>query len=264
MRHYTDRLPDSPATLKGFLRERRARIRPESLGLPPRSRSRVAGLRREDVAELMNVSTLWYALFESGTSHRRFSAAFLNRLAEILALDEGDRDLMFRLVLACNCGAPDVQGAWDDSRWFSSMNEIADMARKLAVEQSIDGAARVACCRLRALLDSASPGVTLWLEREGSFAATHYEGRDNAAMIVGRTIPAAAWADAQTLDVASTSARSAIVVPAGVERMLGFLCVDSPFPNAFTQREAEVARTFGQQLGHALLAATLPTAEIAV
>jgi GAF domain-containing protein len=164
--------------------------------------------------------------------------------------------------LACDCGAPDVQGTWDDSRWFTSMNEIADTARKLAVERSIDGAAKLACCRLRGLLDSALPGLTLWLEREGALAATHYEGRDDPATIVGRTMPAGLVV--RPLDVASASARSAIVVPVGLERMLGILCIDSPFPNAFTQREEQVSQTFGKQLGHALMAATLASAEIAV
>jgi transcriptional regulator with XRE-family HTH domain len=280
MRPYTDRILDSSGALKGFLRERRARILPESFGLPARTRGTAAGLRREDVAELMNVSTLWYALFESGTSHRRFSAAFLNRLAEILALGKCDRDVLFRLVLACGCGAPDVQGEWDDSRWNKSMNAIADMARTLAVERSIDGAAKLACGRLRGLLDSALPGITLWLEHDGAFAAVHYEGRDNPAAIVGRTLAAAAWPEhcevrgsalvvprlgvARVLDVASANSRSAIIVPVGLERLLGILCIDSPFPNAFTQREAEITQTFGKQLGHALMAASVGIAKIAV
>lgn len=62
-------------------------------------RRRVAGLRREEVAELVGVSPNWYALFEAGKADRRFSAAFVQRVAEALRLDERERGMLFRLAL---------------------------------------------------------------------------------------------------------------------------------------------------------------------
>jgi transcriptional regulator with XRE-family HTH domain len=85
--------------LKTLLTNWRARLRPQDVGLPITPRRRVAGLRREEVAELVGVSANWYALFETGSDQRRFSAAFVQRVAETLLLDERERALLFRLAL---------------------------------------------------------------------------------------------------------------------------------------------------------------------
>lgn len=52
--------------IKDFLMTRRARIRPEQVGLPPGRRRRVPGLRREEVAQLAGVSTEYYIQIERG------------------------------------------------------------------------------------------------------------------------------------------------------------------------------------------------------
>ncbi|MCA8905538.1 MAG: helix-turn-helix domain-containing protein [Hyphomonas sp.] len=49
-----------------FLRSRREAIRPESLGLPPNGRRRTPGLRRDEVAELADISVDWYIRLEQG------------------------------------------------------------------------------------------------------------------------------------------------------------------------------------------------------
>src|ERR1700744_1188431 len=49
-----------------FLSSRRARIKPEDVGLPPGGRRRVPGLRREEVAQLAGVSTEYYVQIERG------------------------------------------------------------------------------------------------------------------------------------------------------------------------------------------------------
>jgi transcriptional regulator with XRE-family HTH domain len=56
-------------------------------------------LRREEVAELVGVSPNWYAAFEMGNSDRNFSPAFVQRVAEALQLDQGERVRLFRLAL---------------------------------------------------------------------------------------------------------------------------------------------------------------------
>ncbi|MFC4137617.1 MULTISPECIES: helix-turn-helix transcriptional regulator [unclassified Microbacterium] len=50
--------------LAAFLRDRRARVDRAALGLPVAARSRVSGLRREEVATLAGVSVTWYTWLE--------------------------------------------------------------------------------------------------------------------------------------------------------------------------------------------------------
>jgi transcriptional regulator with XRE-family HTH domain len=85
--------------LRTLLTNWRARLRPQDVGLPMTPRRRVVGLRREEVAELVGVSPNWYAMFETGGHRRRFSAAFVQRVAETLLLDERERASLFRLAL---------------------------------------------------------------------------------------------------------------------------------------------------------------------
>jgi PAS domain-containing protein len=49
-----------------FLRSRREAIRPETLGLPAGGRRRTPGLRRDEVAELADISVDWYIRLEQG------------------------------------------------------------------------------------------------------------------------------------------------------------------------------------------------------
>jgi transcriptional regulator with XRE-family HTH domain len=54
------------AELREFLRARRRALTPGAVGLPARRRWGFLGLRLQDVAELAQVSTSWYASFELG------------------------------------------------------------------------------------------------------------------------------------------------------------------------------------------------------
>src|ERR1700722_8041904 len=56
--------------LGAFLRSRRERLRPEDAGLPPGSRRRTPGLRREEVAVLAHISTEYYVRLEQGRAPR--------------------------------------------------------------------------------------------------------------------------------------------------------------------------------------------------
>ena len=47
--------------LADFLKTRRAAVKPSDVGLPESPRKRTPGLRREDVAELADLSESWYA-----------------------------------------------------------------------------------------------------------------------------------------------------------------------------------------------------------
>ncbi|MFE6778224.1 helix-turn-helix domain-containing protein [Streptomyces sp. NPDC057702] len=72
--------------LGAFLRARRARVRPEELGLVPGPARRVPGLRRVEVALLAGVSTDYYTHLEQGRE-RHPSIRVLDALATALRLD---------------------------------------------------------------------------------------------------------------------------------------------------------------------------------
>lgn len=71
-----------------FLRARRARVRPEDVGLPELpGKRRVAGLRREELSQLAGVSVSYYTRLEQGQSVNA-SDGVLDALATALRLDE--------------------------------------------------------------------------------------------------------------------------------------------------------------------------------
>jgi transcriptional regulator with XRE-family HTH domain len=85
------------AELAAFLRARRERITPEQAGLPPGSRRRTPGLRREEVAQLSGVGVTWYTWLEQG---RQINASpqVLGAVARTLLLDQAEREHLFQLA----------------------------------------------------------------------------------------------------------------------------------------------------------------------
>lgn len=73
-----------------FLHSRRARIRPEELGLRPYGRRRVPGLRREELAEFAGISLDYYVRLEQGRS-QHVSDEVLNAVARVLQFDATER-----------------------------------------------------------------------------------------------------------------------------------------------------------------------------
>jgi transcriptional regulator with XRE-family HTH domain len=89
---------DRRAELGEFLRSRRARLRPEELGLSAYGpRRRVPGLRREELAQLAGVSIDHYIRLEQGRS-LHFSAEILDSVARALRLDAAERAHLHRLA----------------------------------------------------------------------------------------------------------------------------------------------------------------------
>ncbi|MGO4616903.1 helix-turn-helix domain-containing protein [Nocardia sp. 2YAB30] len=80
-----------------FLKSRRAELSPRTVGLPdtggPR---RVEGLRRAEVAQLAAISTDYYTRLEQGRIQA--SGPVLSTLAEVLHLDDDQRDYLFELA----------------------------------------------------------------------------------------------------------------------------------------------------------------------
>ncbi len=85
------------AALAGFLRSRRQRLQPEDLGMPRGSRRRTAGLRREEVAAQVGMSTDYYSRIERGRSPQP-SEQMVAALARGLRLSLDERDHLFRLA----------------------------------------------------------------------------------------------------------------------------------------------------------------------
>jgi transcriptional regulator with XRE-family HTH domain len=83
--------------LGGFLRARRARLRPEDLGMAPGKRRRTPGLRREEVALLAGVGLTWYTWLEQG---RPINASFqvLDAIARTLRMDDAERAHFYQLA----------------------------------------------------------------------------------------------------------------------------------------------------------------------
>ncbi|MEU0808214.1 helix-turn-helix transcriptional regulator [Streptomyces sp. NPDC005970] len=75
--------------LGDFLRSRRARIRPDDVGLISHGRRRVPGLRREEVAQLAGVSVDYYVRLEQGRG-TNVSDAVLDAVARVLRLNEAE------------------------------------------------------------------------------------------------------------------------------------------------------------------------------
>lgn len=82
--------------LAAFLRSRRERLTPASVGLAEGFRRRTPGLRREEVALLAGVGTTWYTWLEQGRDVRP-SPEVLSALADALKLDVAERRHLYLL-----------------------------------------------------------------------------------------------------------------------------------------------------------------------
>ena len=128
------------SALRNFLTSCRERLRPYDVGLPSVERRRRPGLRREEVAELAGVSAHWYALFESGTSHRRFSVDFVRRVADVLQLDERERATLNRLALPEVATAIEVFERSVQDGTFRSFKKIRAFSRSIHTASSFEEA----------------------------------------------------------------------------------------------------------------------------
>src|SRR3954467_10182796 len=83
--------------LGAFLKARRAQLTPQECGLPdPDSARRVAGLRREEVAQLAAISVDYYTRLEQGRV--RASVPVLTTLARALSLDGDQETYLYELA----------------------------------------------------------------------------------------------------------------------------------------------------------------------
>src|SRR5207244_6776798 len=79
----------SRSELGDFLRSRRQRLTPKTVGLPAGRRRRTSGLRREEVAELAGIGVDWYVRLEQGRSVTP-SVTTVDSLARALRLSKAE------------------------------------------------------------------------------------------------------------------------------------------------------------------------------
>lgn len=93
-----------------FLKARRAELTPREAGLGDVAGiRRVPGLRREEVARLASISTDYYTRIEQGRIHA--SAPVLGSLADVLRLDDDQRNYLFSLA-----GKPSMRAPRQDAQ----------------------------------------------------------------------------------------------------------------------------------------------------
>jgi hypothetical protein len=109
--------------LAAFLRTRRERVAPEDVGLPPGSRRRTAGLRREELAQLAGVGITWYTWLEQGRPIN-VSVQVLDAVARTLRLDAIERAHLFRLAEVPGAGT--MSGGCDDCPLPAEIQQILD------------------------------------------------------------------------------------------------------------------------------------------
>jgi transcriptional regulator with XRE-family HTH domain len=93
-----------------FLRTRRARIAPESVGIPRGERRRVPGLRRDELARLAGVSVEYYTRLEQGRSPN-VSDSVLEAIAAALSLNDTELNHLRTLVRPTRRARPSPRGA---------------------------------------------------------------------------------------------------------------------------------------------------------
>ncbi|MEV5241064.1 helix-turn-helix transcriptional regulator [Streptomyces cinnamoneus] len=115
---------DQRTELSEFLRSRRARLRPEDVGLSAHGgRRRVPGLRREELSQLAGVSVAYYTRLEQGRG-QNVSAAVLDAIAGALRLNRAERDHLNRL--ARPAARPSRAGAGRPQRVRPAVQQLID------------------------------------------------------------------------------------------------------------------------------------------
>ena len=106
--------------LAAFLRSRRDRLAPESVGFPSFGRRRAPGLRREEVAQLAGVGVTWYTWLEQGRPIN-VSSQVLTAIARALQLDEDESGHLFTLA-----GLPETVAVPEREIIIGSIRAILD------------------------------------------------------------------------------------------------------------------------------------------
>lgn len=121
--------------LGDFLRARRARLRPDDVGLASYGARRVAGLRREEVAVLAGMNSDCYARLEQGRE-RGPSPLILESIAGALRMNDQAREHMFRLAGTAPGGARTQPGEAVSTTLRQLLDGYPNAASSLAARAS--------------------------------------------------------------------------------------------------------------------------------
>jgi transcriptional regulator with XRE-family HTH domain len=146
---------DNRAELSEFLRSRRARLRPEDVGLPLFSgRRRVPGLRREEIAAMAGISADYYVRLEQGRL-QNVSESILEAVARALRLDEAERTHLYNIAKpARRAQRARPQSVRASQQWLLDALHAAPayiLGRRLDVVAWNDMASALLCVDLAAL-----------------------------------------------------------------------------------------------------------------
>jgi transcriptional regulator with XRE-family HTH domain len=119
-----------PQELGQLLRSRRERLTPAEVGLPTGTRRRTAGLRREEVASLANLSTTYYTFLEQGRPVRP-SVQILDALAAALRMSEAEHRYLLVLGLGQELLEINDAGATSAARPESVDQRAVDLVDRL-------------------------------------------------------------------------------------------------------------------------------------
>ena len=164
------------AALGAFLRSRREKLRPVSVGLEQTGRRRTPGLRREEVAQIAGVGVVWYTWLEQGRDIRA-SAATLGFICEALQLKPEERAHALELAGLTSAPIPRITG-----------NVPASMLRFLARTRGV--VAYVSGPRLDVLAWNALANALY------DFSSMRPEDRNSVVMLFGPRNVAAMFPDA--------------------------------------------------------------------
>ena len=150
---------DSARHIGQFLRARRARVKPEDVGIADRDRRRVPGLRREELARLAGISADYLMRLEQGRDHRP-SEKVLEALARALQLDDDATDHLFALSRPASSGAHHSQTA-GESLLRPEVQALLDAWSTPAFVNSRRLDVLASNAPARALTSAAEPGTNL-------------------------------------------------------------------------------------------------------
>ncbi len=117
---------DNRQKIGDFLRQKREGLSPEVVGLPRPARTRTPGLRREDVAMLAGVSSVWYSKIERGKA-KGISYPLLVTLGEVLRLTPAEKDYLHNLAVPTGddtLAAPTMQVCTHTQFLLTTMNPL--------------------------------------------------------------------------------------------------------------------------------------------
>jgi len=174
---------DTKGRFGKFLRTKRATLTPDRFDLPVFRRRRVAGLRREEIAQLAGISPAWYAQLEAG-ANVAVSPALVRRLADILALSALERAYFFSLAFdelgAVDTVVPELQllaGSRIAAESFEAEIELVLRAHRSLKVQVYSALVHGTVEELLPQLDEARCPIGLWLHDDLAHehrCGTHY------------------------------------------------------------------------------------------